>query len=164
MIAQWIRFSLLAGFCCMSGIIMAGPPSPIKCSNTYALCSAASCQPIPGQDNKVLCHCSVWEGENAGFSSCEQRKPKVNKQGFKTLTSTFSLGGGHFQYMTCSAKSLWADCLDQPCLVDEKLSDKRHAVCTCNLKFEPNWVTFAGECDTNKCSRSVPGEMRQILS
>ncbi len=131
------------------------PKQPIICNNTYALCNAASCQPIPGLQAKVLCHCSIWQGKNIGFSECSARKEQQTPDGETALLSTFSFGGGHYKYMTCPADIPWANCLDHPCLVDKLSPDERRAYCTCDLVRGQTYVTFAGKCNTTNCDKAI---------
>jgi len=138
-----------------SNIAQAAEMRANVCDNTYALCSAASCQPIPGEAKKVLCSCSVWKGKNIGFTSCGSRAPKKTADGQTTLLSTFSFGGGYYQYMNCPAISAWASCLDKPCFIDKKSPDGRKAVCTCELEQGKPFVTFAGECNTANCNKAI---------
>lgn len=127
---------------------------PVICENTYALCNAAQCDTIPDQPDKVLCHCSVWTGKNAGYSACADRSVKKDADGNIKLVSTFSFGGEHYQSMTCPGNIAWATCLDQPCLRDAK--EPRKADCTCKVVKSPNaFVTFAGECDAKRCSEQI---------
>src|SRR5262245_32164979 len=45
---------------------------------TYALCTKAKCFPIPGQEGKALCHCTVEEGYSAGEKPGEKVKTISN--------------------------------------------------------------------------------------
>ena len=126
---------------------------PVICNNKYALCSAAPCIKIPGVKGKVLCHCSIWNGKNAGYSTCRQRRMKTGKYKQQHILSTFSFGGFHYKTITCPASSPWASCLDQPCIIDA--NHPRRAFCTCNIKYNTAFVTFAGECNLKNCSKSI---------
>lgn len=126
---------------------------PVVCENKYALCSAAACQPIPGQPGKVLCKCSVWDGKNVGYSQCMTRKPRNAAPGVKALISTFSFGGFHYKVLSCPSNVPWASCLDQPCLTDK--NDPRFAYCTCKIVRGQPFVTFAGECQKASCDARV---------
>ena len=125
---------------------------PIVCDNQYALCNAAACQPIPGVKGKVLCRCSVWNGKNVGYSTCQQRQPQTQRDQ-KAIVSTFSFGGSHYQSMNCPAGKPWASCLDQPCFIDSH--HQRRAFCTCNIKYNSAYLTFAGGCDVKNCSKAI---------
>ena len=40
-----------------------GPAQDLKvCKSTFALCTIAQCDPIPGNDKQVSCHCTVNNG------------------------------------------------------------------------------------------------------
>ncbi|KTD61736.1 hypothetical protein [Legionella spiritensis] len=144
----------------LTGILIVGQTifaaqKPIVCTNTYALCNAADCQPIPGMLDKVLCSCSIWKGKNVGFSTCADRKERKTRDSLTALVSTFSFGGGHYKYMTCPSGLPWANCLDHPCLVDDDSPDHRRANCTCDVVRNQGYVTFAGECKTENCSKGI---------
>jgi peroxiredoxin len=55
------------------------------CSQPYALCTTAACQPSPSDPNLAVCHCFVLTGHSIGFLPCAQRAPSADK-----LVSTFS--------------------------------------------------------------------------
>ncbi|RDI46095.1 hypothetical protein [Aquicella lusitana] len=135
--------------------VNAADKQPVVCTNTYALCNAASCQSIPGMPDKVLCSCSIWKGKNIGFSTCEERKEKQTQDGETALVSTFSFGGSHYRYMTCPIGAPWATCLDKPCLINKQAPDTRKANCTCDVIRDQAFVTFAGECDTKNCTKTI---------
>lgn len=41
------------------------------CDGTFALCTIAPCDPIPGNDKKVACHCTVNQSYSAGQQPCQ---------------------------------------------------------------------------------------------
>jgi hypothetical protein len=144
---------ILCGLLSLSVNCQAREQQPIICSGKYALCSAAACQQIPGLKDRALCQCSLWQGKNIGFSSCEQRKPQKNSNEQVKLLSTFSFGGMHFKYMKCPKGNYWTSCLDQPCLADKNNLRKAH--CNCKIESGTPYVTFAGMCDANNCNKSM---------
>lgn len=125
----------------------------VICNGDYVLCNAAACQQIPGVENRALCTCSVWQGKNIGFSSCEQRKAQSGTYKQTQLYSTFSFGGMHYKYMQCPAGKPWTSCLDQRCYVDK--NHPRKAYCNCEIKSGTPYVTFAGMCDSKRCEDSM---------
>ncbi len=128
---------------------------PTICNNTYALCSSALCKPIPGSPKKVLCSCSVLKGKNMGYSACAKRKVRKTVSGQHTLLSTFSLGDGHQQYITCPNSTPWANCLDKPCIIEKNAPSQRKAYCTCNIVRKKSYVTFAGKCNPKNCHKAI---------
>ena len=40
------------------------------CKGTFALCTIAQCDPIPGNDKQVACHCTVNSGYSTGAEPC----------------------------------------------------------------------------------------------
>ncbi len=130
--------------------------NPVICNNTYALCSSADCHSIPGKPNKVTSWCSVFKGKNIGYSSCESRQTKKLKNGNTGLVSTFSFGNNQNKFMTCHTGKPWADCLDQPCHLDQRSKDGSRAFCQCKLvKNSREFVTFAGNCETKNCTKAL---------
>ena len=83
------------------------------CQSTFALCTIAHCDPIPGSDKEVMCHCTVNTAVSAGAEACTgvQDTP----QG-KLLHSRYYPVKS---YAVCSNNRPWAWCLDKPCLVDK---------------------------------------------
>lgn len=146
--------SIFVFVCSIYGNQTIAARKPIVCTNTYALCNAAACHKIPGLINRVLCKCSIWHGKNIGYSSCQQRKPKMASLDTTKLISTFSFGGEHYKLMTCS-HGPWASCLDQPCYVDKHSPSQRRAYCNCLLKKPSQFVTYAGNCQTKYCRRAI---------
>jgi len=131
----------------------AAKKNPVVCDSPYILCNAAACEQIPGIKDRALCHCTVWEGKNIGYSTCKQRKIIRQEDGQRKLLSTFSFGGMHYKYMQCPANNPWTNCLDQPCFIDK--NDPRKAHCNCKIERGSSYVTFAGMCDSNNCKKSM---------
>src|ERR1700728_5158947 len=40
------------------------------CKSTFALCTIAPCDPVPGSDKQVSCHCTVNHGYSVGGEPC----------------------------------------------------------------------------------------------
>jgi hypothetical protein len=95
------------------------------CKSTFALCTIARCDPIPGNDKQVACHCTVNHGYSAGQKPCE---------GIKDTPDGRQIGSRYYpvhSYAVCSNDRPWAWCLDKPCLIDK--NNPQAASCTCDL-------------------------------
>jgi hypothetical protein len=96
------------------------------CKATFALCTIAACDPIPGKPDQVTCHCTVNDGYSVGSDkvSCAnlegQHSPNLSSRYYPFKSA-----------IKCSEDRPWAFCLDSPCVVDE--NNPRAAQCTCNL-------------------------------
>ena len=95
------------------------------CESTFALCTIASCDPIPGNDKQVSCHCTVNKSYSAGAADCSaiQETP----QGQQIRSRYFPVKS----YAACSNNRPWAWCLDKPCLIDK--NNPQAADCTCDV-------------------------------
>lgn len=95
------------------------------CESTFALCTVAWCDPIPGNDKQVNCHCTVNNGYSAGAEACSgvQETP----QGQQIRSRYFPVKS----YAACSNNRPWAWCLDKPCLIDK--NNQSAATCTCDV-------------------------------
>jgi len=121
----------------MFGVIVAGsvqpfaadnakPPAFRVCNATFALCTIAMCDPIPGNPGQVTCHCTVNEGYSVGSGqvACEdlqKQRPKLSSRYYPTKVVA-----------KCSEDRPWAFCLDSPCQIDE--NNPRAASCQCTLE------------------------------
>jgi hypothetical protein len=132
------------------------PPQFTVCKATFALCTVAACDPIPGKPDQVTCHCTVNDGYSVGSAqvSCEDLK----KQRPPNLSSRYYPIESAIQ---CSADHPWGFCLDSPCAVDG--NDPRAAACTCNLvNAAPTptppvapWVFVTGAYSPAACTTGI---------
>ncbi|WP_237699782.1 hypothetical protein [Coxiella burnetii] len=126
----------------------------VVCNQTYAICTSASCVPIPGNTVKALCDCKVENGASLGNTSCAYRKPKLIAYGLKQIISTYSFTETKInRVMTCSAGTPWANCLNAKCIVDRNAPSK--AVCTCQIVASGSYVTYGGNCNTSTCRTQI---------
>ena len=125
------------------------------CENEFALCTSAPCVPDPSNpDGQAICECEVAQGRNFGTSTCDDRRPKTTANGALTVLSTYAfVQAPTHAIIACEAGSLWTDCLDMPCVVDQK--NPLRAICTCDIKTEGAFVTYGGACNKNTCHRSL---------
>ena len=94
------------------------------CKSTFALCTIAPCDPIPGNGKEVACHCTVNTGYSAGQQSC---------QGVEQTPEGARLRSRYYpvkSYAVCSNSRPWASCLDKPCTIDK--NNPEAATCTCD--------------------------------
>jgi len=121
------------------------------CRQRYALCSSASCRPVRGKPDVVVCRCTVRHGYSFGYRSCEERAPTRRR-----VVSTFALPADEAataRGMTCPERGRWANCLDMTCTVDRRRPDR--ATCRCRVVESAGFRTFGGNCDTATCSTVV---------
>jgi len=131
----------------------------VVCEGRYALCSSASCTPIPVYDvksgkivvGKALCDCVVANGPSLGDRSCADRAPQGDG---RYLVAAFSFGETAIHpAMGCPTGGAWASCDDQPCVVDPK--DASKAQCTCQVRTDGEYQTLGGNCDKAKCGTTL---------
>jgi hypothetical protein len=123
---------------------------------TFALCTVAACDPVPGKPDQVTCHCTVNDGNSVGSAqvSCadlkKQRPPNLSSRYYPIKSA-----------VQCSADHPWAFCLDSPCVVDG--NDPRAAECTCklmNAARAPNspvvpWVFVTDAYNPSACTTGI---------
>lgn len=124
---------------------------PIVCNQPYALCTSARCIPLAESLNEAICECVTERGASIGFTSCEKRKPKLNKYKTISLVSTFSF----VQFttkksMNCPQGMPWTNCVDMPCTVDPQ--NKKRALCKCKINNTKAFFTFGGDCNADSCA------------
>ena len=95
------------------------------CKSTFALCTIAQCDPIPGNDKQVACHCTVNNSYSAGAEPCSDVKNTPEGQQIHSRYYPVK------SYASCSNDRPWAWCLDKPCLIDK--NNPEAATCTCDL-------------------------------
>lgn len=95
------------------------------CKSTYALCTTATCTPIPGNADSVSCACEVRTGYSAGQEPCQAEKQ--TSRGTLIESRYFPVKS----YAQCANDRPWAWCLDKSCIVDK--NDPAKADCTCSV-------------------------------
>ncbi len=94
------------------------------CKSTFALCTMARCDPIPGQGKEVACHCTVNQGYSAGQQPCQDVKDTPEGQQIRSRYYPVH------SYAICSNARAWAWCLDKPCIIDK--NNPQAATCACD--------------------------------
>jgi len=130
------------------------------CEGTFALCTVAWCDPIPGNDKQVNCHCTVNKGYSAGFQDCSSvvETPK----GQQVVSRYFPIRS----YVACANGRPWAACGDKPCIID--MNNPQAADCTCDLKKDLGpYVVATGEytpvtCTSGLISSATVQETEQV--
>ena len=94
------------------------------CESTFALCTIAACDPIPGNDKQVNCHCTVNKSYSAGAENCTgvvetPQGPQIRSRYYPVKS-----------YAVCSNNRPWAWCLDKPCTIDKNTRKPRTAPAT----------------------------------
>lgn len=94
------------------------------CESTFALCTIASCDPIPGSDKEVSCHCTVNKSYSVGAAACSG--VEETPQGQQIRSRYYPVKS----YAVCSNDRPWAWCLDKPCIIDK--NNPEAAACKCD--------------------------------
>jgi len=117
------------------------------CKGTFALCTTATCTPVPGHEGTVSCGCDVKTGYSAGHESCQKAE---------------AVGPGHLmsryypvKYRAiCSNSRPWANCLDKPCTIDKNNPSK--ATCACSLvQNAGDYVVVTPTYDASTCTTGI---------
>jgi hypothetical protein len=133
------------------------------CKSTYALCTIAPCDPIPGNDKEVACHCTVNIGYSLGQQPCQQIKD--TREGQQIVSRYYPV----HSYAACSNDRPWANCLDKPCLIDK--NNPQAALCTCGVvKNLGEYVIVTSEynpaatCTTGMISSATVPQVTQVTN
>jgi hypothetical protein len=125
-----------------------GATSFTVCKSTYALCTTASCEPVPGQKGNLLCGCSVQKGYSGGTHSC---KPVQHTAAGDLIYSRYYPVKA---YAVCSNSRPWAWCLDVPCLIDKHHPSR--ASCTCTVVKNQNpYVIVTDRYTKSTCTTGI---------
>jgi hypothetical protein len=95
------------------------------CDSTFALCTIAPCDPIPGNDKQVACHCTVNHSYSAGSEPCTGVEKAA--QGEQIHSRYYPVKS----YAVCANDRPWAWCLDKPCIIDK--NNPEAASCACDV-------------------------------
>jgi len=118
------------------------------CKSTFALCTIAHCDPIPGNDKQVACHCTVNNSYSAGAEPCSDVKNTPEGQQIHSRYYPVK------SYASCSNDRPWAWCLDKPCLIDK--NNPEAATCTCDLvKNLGAYVIVTGHYTPTTCTTGI---------
>ncbi len=118
------------------------------CKGEFALCTIAPCDPIPGNDKQVACHCTVNQGYSAGQEPCQGVKQTPHGQQVRSRYYPVK------SYAVCSNDRPWAWCLDKPCIIDK--NNSRAALCTCDaVKNLGDYVIVTSRYTPATCTTGV---------
>lgn len=121
----FIRSIVLAvGFAVAAHVPASGQDLKV-CESTFALCTVAWCDPIPGNDKQVSCHCTVNNGYSTGPEACSGIQETAEGQQIRSRYYPVK------SYAVCSNNRPWAWCLDKPCLIDR--NNPQAAACKCDV-------------------------------
>ena len=142
----------------LSGI---APAQAFKvCKSTFALCTIAPCDPIPGNDKQVSCHCTVNTSYSAGQEPCQGVEETPEGQQIRSRYYPVK------SYAVCSNDRPWAWCLDKPCIIDK--NNPEAAACTCDaVKNLGDYVIVtsaytAATCTTGVISSATVAQITQV--
>lgn len=130
------------------------------CKSTFALCTIARCDPIPGNAKEVACHCTVNNGYSAGQEPCQGIKQTAEGQQIRSRYYPVK------SYAVCSNDRPWAWCLDKPCTIDK--NNPQAATCTCDaVKNLGDYIIVtsadtAGTCTTGVISSATVQQSTQV--
>jgi hypothetical protein len=118
------------------------------CQGKYALCTTASCKPVPGKKGLVSCDCDVKTGYSASTKACQEVK-KTDK-GQLIYSRYYPIKS----YVRCSNNRPWAWCLDKPCIIDKNNPSK--AACTCSLvKDQGDYIIVTDTYSKSACTTGI---------
>jgi hypothetical protein len=118
------------------------------CNSTFALCTIAPCDPIPGSDKQVACHCTVNHGYSAGAEPCTGAKNTPDGQEIRSRYYPVK------SYAICTNDRPWAWCLDKPCIIDK--NNPEAATCTCDaVKNLGAYVIVTSKYTPGTCTTGV---------
>jgi hypothetical protein len=118
------------------------------CKSTFALCTIAPCDPIPGNDKQIACHCTVNSGYSAGQEPCTGVKDTSGGQQIRSRYYPVH------SYAVCSNDRPWAWCLDKPCVIDK--NNPEAASCACDVvKNLGDYVIVTGNYTSTTCTTGV---------
>jgi hypothetical protein len=132
------------------------------CKSTFALCTIAPCDPIPGNAKQVACRCTVDTGFSAGQQPCQSVKNTSDGQQIRSRYYPVH------SYAVCSNDRPWAWCLDKPCLIDK--NNPQAALCTCDLvKDLGDYVVVTSNytgatCTTGVISSATVPQITQVTN
>lgn len=118
------------------------------CKGEYALCTTATCTPIPGKPGLVSCKCDVKTGYSAGTKECQ--KVKKTTEGDLIYSRYYPIKS----YARCSNNRPWAWCLDKPCIVDK--NNPLKASCVCSLvKDQGDYIIVTDSYNKSTCNTGI---------
>jgi hypothetical protein len=140
---------VMAAFGALSLVAASGRAQNFNvCKSTFALCTIAPCEPIPGRDKEVACHCTVNRGYSAGQEACQD--VKSTPEGLQIRSRYYPV----HSYAVCSNDRPWAWCLDKPCLIDK--NNPEAALCTCDaVKNLGDYVIVTSNYTRTTCTTGV---------
>lgn len=119
-------FCLALAFGLVVALGGAGRAQELKiCKSTFALCTIAHCDPIPGNDKQVTCHCTVNNSYSAGSEPCSGVRQTAEGQEIHSRYYPVK------SYAVCANDRSWAWCLDKPCIIDK--NNPEAAACACDV-------------------------------
>jgi hypothetical protein len=131
------------------GFGVTAPAQELKvCKSTFALCTIAPCEPIPGSDKQLSCHCTVNHSYSAGEAPCSGMKDTPSGQEIHSRYYPVK------SYAICSNDRPWAWCLDKPCIIDK--NNPEAAACKCDaVKNLGDYVIVTSDYTPATCTTGV---------
>jgi hypothetical protein len=118
------------------------------CNSTFALCTVARCDPIPGNDKQVACHCTVNRSYSAGQQACQGVDDTPEGQQIRSRYYPVQ------SYAVCANDRPWAWCLDKPCIIDK--NNPEASLCTCDaVRNLGDYVIVTTDYTPTTCTSGV---------
>lgn len=132
----------------MSAICYAKSPNFVACNSTYALCTEALCEPLPGKAGFATCSCKVETGYSAGEKPCTGIIKTQHGQAVSSRYYPIK------SYKICANDRPWAFCLDSPCIIDP--NDASKASCICSLvKNQGKYIVVPNGHEAASCTKGI---------
>ncbi|CEG57941.1 hypothetical protein [Legionella fallonii] len=120
----------------------------VACKSTYALCTEALCEPLPGKAGFATCSCKVKTGYSAGTKPCTG---VIKTQHGQAVSSRYY---PIKSYKVCTNDRPWAFCLDSPCIMDPQ--DPSKATCICSLaKNQGKYIIVPKGHEAASCTQGI---------
>lgn len=118
------------------------------CESTYALCTTAPCEPVPGKPDTVSCTCEVLTAYSAGLEPCQGVKETSEGKQVRSRYSPVKA------YAVCTNDRPWAWCLDKPCVIDKNDPTKASCACT-TVKDQGPYVIVTDTYTEATCTTGI---------
>jgi len=145
--AFWLSTAIVVG--ATLALSVTGHAQDLKvCKSTFALCTIAQCDAIPGNDKQVSCHCTVNTSYSTGAEPCS---------GVKNTPEGRQIHSRYYpvkSYAICTNDRPWACCLDKPCIIDK--NDPTKAACACtSVNEEEHYVIVTSKYAASTCTTGI---------
>jgi hypothetical protein len=133
----------------MVGFSVAGRAQGFVLSKgTFALCTVAPCNAVPGSSKEAVCSCTVNSGYSVGQKAGQPAKATAAGEQIRSRYYPVQ------SYVICNNDRPWAWCLDKPCIISK--NNPNAAACTCNVvKNLGAYVIVTNEYTPAACTKGI---------